>query len=160
MPGVAKHRSACAKPEDAEPNASVADFVGAKAALLCDGAILTYLRDDHDGLPWRNLWDLPGGGREGEESPEACLLREVHEEFGLVLPADRLIWRRVWPSMTDPARLSVFFAGRITLREIATIRFGEEGQYWRMMPIAVFLAHSMAVPEMQRRAAIAVANVT
>jgi 8-oxo-dGTP diphosphatase len=41
------------------------DFVGAKAALVCNGAVLTYLRDDHEGLPWPAHWDLPGGGREG-----------------------------------------------------------------------------------------------
>ena len=132
------------------------DFVGAKVALVCRGSILTYLRDDHDGLPWRNLWDLPGGGREAGETPEACLLREVHEEFGLILPVERLIWRRVWPSMTDPARASVFFAGRITEGEIAAIRFGDEGQRWEMMAVAAFLAHRQAVPEMQRRAGIAV----
>ena len=110
-------------------------------------------------MPWRNLWDLPGGGREGGETPEACLLREVHEEFGLVLPPERLIWRRVWPSMTDPARASVFFAGKITPDEIATIRFGDEGQRWEMMGVDLFLNHPQAVPEMQRRAAIALAGL-
>ena len=135
------------------------EFVGAKVALVCDGAILTYLRDDHDGLPWRNLWDLPGGGREGDETPEACLLREVHEEFGLHLPPDRLIWRRVWPSMADPARLSMFFAGALTGSEVAAIRFGCEGQRWEMMPVAAFMAHDRAVPEMQVRAAVALADL-
>lgn len=135
------------------------DFVGAKVALVCEGALLTYLRDDHDGLPWRNCWDLPGGGREGDESPEACLLREVHEEFGLILPPDRLIWRRVWPSMLDPARRSVFFAGRLGVAEVAAVRFGCEGQCWRMMPVAAFLAHPAGVPEMQRRAQIALSEL-
>lgn len=133
------------------------DFVGAKAALVCGGCILTCLRDDHDGLPWRNMWDLPGGGREGAENPEACLLRELEEEFGLILPPERLIWRRVWPSMMDASRLSVFFAGSITGADVAAIRFGTEGQRWQMMPVAAFLAHGQAVPEMQRRAGVALA---
>jgi len=67
------------------------DFVGAKAALICGDRVLTYLRDDKPGLPWRGMWDLPGGGREGDETAEACLLREVEEEFGLRLLPDRLI---------------------------------------------------------------------
>lgn len=130
------------------------DFVGAKAALLCGDALLTYLRDDKPGLPWAAMWDLPGGGREGSETPEACLLRELHEEFGLLLPSDRLTWCRVWPSMMDASQPSVFFAGRITAAEIDTIRFGDEGQYWQMMRVADYLAHPQAIPELQRRVAV------
>ena len=131
------------------------DFVGAKVALICGDALLTYLRDDKPGLPWAAMWDLPGGGREGAETPETCLLRELHEEFGLRLGPERLIWRRVWPSMLDATRLSVFFAGRITADEIAAIRFGDEGQHWQMMRVAEFLRHPAAIPEMQRRVAVA-----
>ena len=105
------------------------------------------------------MWDLPGGGREGIETAESCLLRELHEEFGLILPAQRLIWRRVWPSMMDATRSSVFFAGWITAQEIADIRFGDEGQHWRMMPVADYLSHPQAVPELQRRTRVAVAEI-
>lgn len=135
------------------------DFVGAKAAFFCQGQVLTCQRDDLPGLPWAGLWDLPGGGREGDETPEACLLRELSEEFGLALAADRLIWRRVFPSMLDAARASVFFGGRLTVDEIASVRFGDEGQGWRLMPVAEFLSHPGAVPEMQRRAGIVWADL-
>ena len=131
------------------------DFVGCKVALLCGDALLTYMRDDKPGLPWPATWDLPGGGREGNETAEACLLRELHEEFGLMLPPERLIWRKVWPSMMDASRASVFFAGRITATEIAAIRFGDEGQYWQMMPVADYLNHPQAIPELQRRVTVA-----
>lgn len=131
------------------------DFVGAKAAFFCGDTLLTYLRDEKPGLPWPGMWDLPGGGREGAESPEACLLRELFEEFALILAPQRLIWRRVWPSMMDANRASVFFAGQITAAEVAAIRFGDEGQHWRMMPTAEFLAHPLGVPELQRRTAVA-----
>jgi 8-oxo-dGTP diphosphatase len=135
------------------------DFVGCKAALFCGDALLTYLRDDKPGLPWAAKWDLPGGGREGGETPEACLLRELHEEFGLILAADRLQWRRRWPSMLDASRSSYFFAGRISAAEIAAIRFGEEGQYWQMMRVADYLAHPHGIPELQRRVAVALPDV-
>lgn len=135
------------------------DFVGAKVALICGDTLLTYLRDDKSGLPWAAMWDLPGGGREGAETPEACLLRELHEEFGLRFGPERLIWRRVWPSMMDATRLSVFFAGRITADEIAAIRFGDEGQHWQMMRAAEFLRHPAAIPEMQRRVAVALPQI-
>ncbi len=67
-------------------------FAGAKLLLWSAGAVLTYLRDDKPGLGWAGKWDLPGGGREGRESPEACALRELEEEFGLCLGPDRLLW--------------------------------------------------------------------
>lgn len=131
------------------------DFVGCKAAFFCGADILTYLRDDKPGLPMAGLRDLPGGGHEGDERPEDCLLREMEEEFGLRLPPARLIWRRVFPSMPDAARSSVFFGGRLAMAEVRAIRFGEEGQRWAMLPVAAFLAHSAAIPEMRRRAGIA-----
>jgi 8-oxo-dGTP diphosphatase len=134
-------------------------FVGAKVALLCGDALLTYLRDDKPGLPWPATWDLPGGGREGDETAETCLLRELHEEFGLMLPPERLIWRRIWPSMMDASRASVFFAGRITPDEIGAICFGDEGQYWQMMPVADYLNHPKAIPELQRRVAVALCDL-
>ena len=130
------------------------DFTGAKAALFCGAFVLTYLRDEKPGLRWPGLWDLPGGGREGLESPEDCLLRELEEEFGLRLPPDRLVWRQVFPSMVAAGRQSVFFGGWISPEEIAAIRFGDEGQRWELMRVEGFLGHTLAVPEMQRRAGV------
>lgn len=135
--------------------AGITEFSGAKAAFfhLSDGEarLLTYLRDDFPGLAWPGHWDLPGGGREGEESPEACLLRELQEEFGLLLPPSRLRFRRLYPSMTGAALPGVFFAGEITADEIAAIRFGTEGQYWQMMPLDSYLAHPRAIPALCAR---------
>jgi 8-oxo-dGTP diphosphatase len=130
------------------------DFTGAKAALFCGAFVLTYLRDEKPGLRWPGLWDLPGGGREGREGPEDCLLRELEEEFGLRLAPDRLVWRRVFPSMVAAGRASVFFGGWVTPEEVSAIRFGDEGQGWELMPVEGFLGHARAVPELQRRAGI------
>jgi 8-oxo-dGTP diphosphatase len=131
------------------------DFIGAKAALFVGTSVLTCQRDDRPGLPWRGLWDLPGGGREGSEAPEDCLLRELREEFGLRLSPDRLIWRRVFPSMLDSTLNSVFFAGFVTKAEVGSIVFGDEGQGWELMGVDGFLSDTKAVPEMQRRVRIA-----
>jgi 8-oxo-dGTP diphosphatase len=130
------------------------DFVGAKAAFFCGPAVLTCLRDEKPGLRWPGHWDLPGGGREGAESPEDCLLRELEEEFGLRLAPERLVWRRVFPSIMEAARASVFFGGWVTPDEVLAIRFGDEGQGWELMPVEGFLGHEKAVPEMQRRVGI------
>ena len=129
------------------------DFVGAKLALILGDRVLCYLRDDFAGLPFPGHWDLPGGGREGAETPEACVLRELEEEFGLRLGQDRLIWRRDYPSRHIVGSRAVFFGGRLEAAEIGSIRFGSEGQRWRMMPVAEFLTHDRAVPDLRVRVA-------
>ena len=121
------------------------EFHGAKLLLTHAGRMLTSLRDDHPGLPFPAHWDLPGGGREGTETPLACALREMHEEFGLHLPPDSLTGRS-FPSHAAPPMMSWLFTGPLTAAQIAAIRFGDEGQDWRMMPIADYLAHPRAVP--------------
>jgi 8-oxo-dGTP diphosphatase len=130
-------------------------FIGAKAALFHCGAVLTLLRDTHPGLPWPGMWDLPGGGREGKESPEECLLREVQEEFGILLSPHCLTWRVTLPAISDPSRPAYFFAGNLSREDITAIRFGDEGQGWAMMPTDEFLNRADAIPEMQQRLHIA-----
>ena len=61
------------------------DFTGVKVALLVEKSILVVLRDNKPDIPWPNMWELPGGGREGIETPLECLQREVWEELGLTL---------------------------------------------------------------------------
>lgn len=46
-------------------------FCGAKIALVCGDRLVAYRRDAKPSIPWPGLWDLPGGGREGEEMPVA-----------------------------------------------------------------------------------------
>ena len=46
------------------------DFHGVKVAVLVGDKLLMHLRDDKPGLFNANMWDFPGGGREGNETPE------------------------------------------------------------------------------------------
>ncbi|MDO5648437.1 NUDIX hydrolase [Paracoccus sp. (in: a-proteobacteria)] len=126
-----------------------APFHGAKLLLCHDGALLTYLRDERPDIPFPAHWDLPGGGREGTEDARSCALRELTEEFGLTLPPDR-VQGRPFPSHQAPGMVSWLFWGNLTAADIAAIRFGDEGQFWRMMPIADYLAHPRAVPHFQQ----------
>jgi 8-oxo-dGTP diphosphatase len=120
-------------------------FVGAKLVLTQGENLLTCLRDDLDWIPFPGHWDLPGGKAETGETPIECALRELDEEFGLRLDPARLAGQAI-PSATRPGRESWLFVGRLTEVEIASIRFGDEGQEWRMMPIAEFVSHPRAVP--------------
>ena len=129
----------------------VADFNGTKLALLHGADILTYLRDDIPSIGWAGRWDLPGGGREGQETPEACVLRELEEEFGLTFGPERLVLAQEIVSITAPGRQAWVFAGHISEAEIGRIRFGDEGQFWKMMPLAQFLVHPQGIPPLQDR---------
>ena len=127
------------------------NFMGCKIALICDGRILTILRDDKPTIPWPNLWELPGGGREGDESPFECVAREVYEELSIQLLKDDIVWSWIYPSMLDENKNSVFLVGKLTQEQFDSIVFGDEGQGYKLMPIEEFLKSKQAVPQLQGR---------
>ncbi len=132
-------------------------FAGAKIALICDNQIITYLRDDIETIPYPGAWDLPGGGREGNESPVACALRETEEEFGLQISEARVRQIRKYPGEKSPGYVSYFCLANVTPQEIASIEFGDEGQYWKLMSINEFLEHEGAIRHLQDRLIAALA---
>lgn len=132
------------------PEPFQSDFDGCKLAMIHNDKLLVYKRDNIPGIRNPGMWDLPGGGREGEETPEQCVLRELHEEFGLRFPAERLIYRRRY-RVEDERRHVYFFASRLRAREIEQISFGSEGQYWRLMALTDYLEHPLVPGEHKQR---------
>ena len=128
-------------------------FNGAKIALMRGGAVVAYQRDNKQGIPWPGLWDLPGGGREGDESPVECALREVEEEFGIRLPLDRVTDVYRYDGAAAGALPSYFSLAIVTQAEIDQIEFGDEGQRWQLMDAQDFIQRQDAVPHMQERLA-------
>lgn len=127
-------------------------FKGAKIALLRGADVLVYLRDDKPDIPFPNHWDLPGGGREGDETPRECALRELREEFGISLARERIHWSRIY---TDPYWRSTthFFVATLAAEEAQGIVFGDEGQCWRFMTIDEFIAHPQGVAHLRMQLA-------
>ena len=129
----------------------ISDFTGCKIALFCEDRILTILRDDKASIPWPNMWELPGGGREGDESPFECAVREVYEELGIHLTEDCLLWSKVYPSMLFEGKESVFLVGKLAQEQFDKIVFGDEGQSYKLMGIEEFLGSDKVVPQLQDR---------
>ena len=129
----------------------LSDFTGCKIALFCDDRILTILRDDKSNIPWPNTWELPGGGREGDESSFECAAREVYEELGIHLTEDCLLWSKVYPSMLFEGKESVFLVGKLAQEQFDSIVFGDEGQGYKLMNIDEFLGSDKVVPQLQDR---------
>ena len=129
----------------------ISDFTGCKIALFCGDKLLTILRDDKDDIPCPNMWELPGGGREGDESPFECVAREVYEELGIHLNEDCLLWGKIYPSVIFEGKQSVFMVGQLRQEQFDKINFGDEGQAYKLMSIEEFLTSEQAVPQLQGR---------
>ena len=129
----------------------ISDFTGSKIALICGDKVLTILRDDKDDIPCPNMWELPGGGREGNESPFECAAREVYEELGIHLDEDCLLWSKIYPSVIFKDKQSVFMVGQLRQEQFDNITFGDEGQGYQLMNVEEFLSSSQVVPQLQER---------
>lgn len=125
------------------------DFMGAKLALFLGPRLLVLERDDRPGLLWPGYWDLPGGGREGGETPLACALRETREEFGLSVPPAQIRWARAYTNSIG--RRVWFFVGTMPAAAAHSVRLGVEGQGWDLFSTQEFLGHWKAVPQFKAR---------
>lgn len=129
----------------------ISDFTGCKIALFFGTKLLTILRDDIPTIPYPNMWELPGGGREGDESPFECVAREVFEELGIHLTEECLLWSKIYPSTLQEGKQSVFLVGKLTQEQFDSIVFREEGQGYKLMPIEEFISTEGVVPQFQER---------
>ena len=116
------------------------DFVGVKIALIKDNEVLVILRDDKPTISFPNMWDFPGGARDGKEGPFECVAREVKEELSLDISKDQIIWSKVVPSMENKNLDAHFMVAKITDKDMRSVVFGDEGQTWKMMPIVEFMS--------------------
>lgn len=63
--------------------------------------VLLFLRDNIPDLPYPNMWDVPGGHVERNESPEKCIVREMKEEMNLNLDRFELFSEIEFDDLTE-----------------------------------------------------------
>lgn len=73
---------------------TTAQPVVSMAIIAHDGAVLMIRRRQKEG---ELLWAFPGGAVEEGETPEEAAVREVAEEVGLIVVADKVLGDRVHP---------------------------------------------------------------
>lgn len=126
-------------------------FQGVKVALINNGKVLTVLRDNIPNIPYPNMWDLAGGGRENEESPYETMRREVLEELNIDIPESNVVWVKHYESVTKPGKKSVFMVANISDHQIESIKFGEEGQGYKMVTFQEFLDNKDVIEQLKHR---------
>jgi 8-oxo-dGTP diphosphatase len=75
----------------------------------------------------------------------------VEEEFGISIEENRVRSLRRYESGSPGGLDTYFCVAEVTPSEVDRIRFGDEGQHWRMMDALEFVALEDAVPHMKRR---------
>lgn len=82
---------------------------GTKGFVFIGDEMLVYRRDtkakDHP-----LFLDLPGGGREGAETPFETFRREPFEEFHLTVAPRHVTYWRTYPSTRDPGKHGHYLA--------------------------------------------------
>lgn len=126
--------------------------VGSKGLVLIGDDALVYQRDqntsDHPGEI-----DLPGGGPQPGETPFENFRREVEEEFGLRIDEKSIAYVRCYPSSLDPKRTAYFPVAKLPSSFRNSIKFGDEGTKYLLMPFDEYLRRADAWDVFQQRAA-------
>jgi 8-oxo-dGTP diphosphatase len=126
------------------------DFNGAKGLVFVGDKILVYRRDNKTSNSPLCI-DLPGGGREGDESPFDSFRREVKEEFGIDIEKDEIEFSCTIPSVMEPNKRSYFIVVKTLRSKPEDIVFGNEGTEWMLMTPEEFIKRADGIERQQKR---------
>ena len=90
-----------------------------------DGKILIAQRKADDHLAHK--WEFPGGKLEADETPEQCIVRELHEELGIQTRCETLVGTSIWTYQGVSFELHAYrvhyLSGSFSLHDHAAIQW-------------------------------------
>lgn len=125
---------------------------GTKGLVFIGDKIIVYRRDTKT-ISFPLQIDLPGGGREKNESPFETFKREVREEFGLTIEKEDISYSKKYQSSLDPSKVAFFMATRPLNIEERDIIFGDEGLEFLLMTPQDFVSLKDGVKRQQDKVA-------
>lgn len=125
--------------------------LGTKGLVFVGEKIIIYRRDDKTNLFPLHL-DVPGGGKDSDETPYQTFKREVFEEFGLKLKIKDIVYYRRYPSVIEKGKFGWYAVAKLDESQSKKIVFGDEGTDFMLMTVEEFLDKKDAWPVQQERA--------
>ncbi len=126
------------------------NFNGAKGLVFINDKIIVFRRDNKtDKFPL--YIDLPGGGKENNESPFETFKREVKEEFGIDINISDIEYSKKYKSIFDPKIPAYFIVAKPLHLKENDIIFGDEGLYYFLITPKDFIKLGDAVERQQNK---------
>lgn len=126
------------------------DFNGSKGLVFIGDKILVYRRDNKTTNSPLCI-DLPGGGRENNESPFDTFRREIKEEFGIIIDKNDIYFSSVHQSVIEPTKNSFLIVTKPLNFKESDIVFGNEGIEWLLMTPTEFISRPDGIKRQQDR---------
>jgi len=126
------------------------EFSGSKGLVFIGNQILLYRRDGRT-TRYPHYLDLPGGGREGHESPFDTFKRELKEEFGIDVTESDISFCSVHESISDPGMTGYFLVAKLGDALKKEVKPSEEVPEPMFMTLEEYLLQPDVIPKQVER---------
>ena len=124
------------------------NFIGIKGMVFIDNKIIVIRRDNNTKI-FPLCIDLPGGGREQEESPFETFKRELKEELNIDISKEDILSAYLYNDETYRDRLAFFVITKNLDIEKEDVILGDEGLEFKFIKPEEFINLNDSVPHLQ-----------